>query len=153
RGTYTSAVMDATQISRFGKMHLHGSLPAGTTLTVSTRSGNVKEPEEKGWSKWTDEAPATEYFQIASPSARFLQYRLTFTSKEGRTSPVVEDVNVAYQVPNLAPQIKAVRIGNAGAPANPAEALVAAAGASNPAGGENDLRRVESARVQTIAWD
>src|SRR6185437_5379938 len=48
KGTYTSPVMDATQISRFGKMRLHGSLPPGTALTVATRSGNVKEPNEKG---------------------------------------------------------------------------------------------------------
>ena len=42
-GAYTSAVLDATQISRFGKMQLHGTLPAGTRLTVSTRSSNVSE--------------------------------------------------------------------------------------------------------------
>ena len=83
KGTYLSPVLDATQISRFGKMQLHGSLPPGSGLTVSTRSGNVREPVEKGWSNWSDENPAEEILPIGSPSARFLQYRLTFTSKEG----------------------------------------------------------------------
>src|SRR6185369_11710991 len=54
-GTYTSAVLDATQISRFGKMQLHGTLPAGTKLTVSTRSSNVGENSDQGWSEWTKE--------------------------------------------------------------------------------------------------
>ena len=30
KGTFTSSVLDATQISRFGKMQLHGSLPSDT---------------------------------------------------------------------------------------------------------------------------
>ena len=35
-GTFTSPAMDATQISRFGKLQLHGTLPADTKLTVAT---------------------------------------------------------------------------------------------------------------------
>src|SRR5205085_7647072 len=51
-GTYTSAVLDASQVSRFGKIQLHGSLPKGTSLKVFTRSGNVSEVTDIGWSKW-----------------------------------------------------------------------------------------------------
>ena len=50
KGTYTSPVLDAAQISRFGKMHLHGTLPAGASLKVATRSGNVQEAAADGWS-------------------------------------------------------------------------------------------------------
>lgn len=110
-GTYTSPVLDATQISRFGKMQLHGSLPGGTTLTVSTRSGNVKDPTQTSWSKWSDAAPATEFLQVPSQTARFLQYRLTFTSgPDSRATPVVEDVGIAYQVPNLPPQVRSIKL-------------------------------------------
>ena len=109
-GTYISSVLDATQISRFGKMQLHGSLPAGTSLLVSTRSGNVKEASEKDWSKWTDDVSAHDFLPVTSPSARFMQYRLTLASKDGAKSPIVDDVTVAYQMPNLAPQIKAIRL-------------------------------------------
>jgi len=113
-GTYSSAVLDATQISRYGKMQLHGSLPPGTTLTVATRSGNVKDASEKGWSKWSDEMPAAEFMQIPSPPARFFQYRLTFTSTEGHATPIVEDVTIAYQIPNLPPRVRSVRVASAG---------------------------------------
>jgi len=154
KGTYTSPVMDATQISRFGKVQLRGSLPPGTTLNIATRSGNVKEPSEKGWSNWTKDVPAEEFLPITSPSARFLQYRLTFESKDGSTTPVVDDVTVAYQIPNLPPQIKSVRL-TATAGAEPTgggppgiASYPAAAG-----GGENELRRVEHNPQQIITWE
>jgi hypothetical protein len=109
-GTFTSPVLDATQISRFGKIHLRGTLPAGTSLKVSTRSGNVEEASDPGWGAWKDDVPATEYVQTTSPSARFLQYRLSFASDDGKSTAVVENVDVAYQMPNQAPQIKSVKI-------------------------------------------
>jgi hypothetical protein len=109
-GTFTSPVLDAQQISRFGKTHLHGTLAEGTSLKIATRSSNVEEASAPGWSAWSEEIPAAEYVQVASPAARFLQYRLTFSSDAGKATPVVEDVDVAYQVPNLAPQIKSVTI-------------------------------------------
>ncbi len=142
-GSYTSPVLDATQISRFGKMQLHGSLPSGTTLKVSTRSGNAKSAGQRGWSEWSKEVPAAEFLQLTSPSARFLQYRLSVTSAEGKTTPVVEDVSIAYQVPNLAPVVKSVRITpvpeNAGATANPP--------------GDSDSARTSTARRQAISWE
>ena len=110
KGTFTSPVLDATQISRFGKMQFHGSLPEGTTMAVSTRSGNVHDAAENGWSQWTKDVPVTEFLPVQSPSARFLQYRLSFTSAEGKKTPVIEDVSIAYQIPNLPPVVKAVKI-------------------------------------------
>lgn len=152
-GTFTSPVLDAGQISRFGKIHLQGSEPAGSTLTISTHSGNVQDPGKAGWSKWTDPVPATEYVQVASPSARFLQYQLTMTSKEGKTTPVVDEVDVAYQTPNVAPVVKAVKVGNAPAKTPPApnapagpnfDALVTPSPAA--AGAEGN-------RIQPINWE
>jgi len=109
-GTFTSPVLDATQVSRFGKIHLQGTLPAGSKLTIATRSGNVQEPSDTGWSKWSAEMPAAEYLQILSPAARFFQYRLAFASADGKVSAVVDQIDVAYQMPNLAPQVKTIRI-------------------------------------------
>lgn len=148
QGTYTSAVLDATQVSRFGKIHLHGTLPPGTTLTVASRSGNVKDPGEKGWSSWTKDVPAEEFLPIGAPSARFLQYRLTFASKDGDVTPVVDDVTIAYQMPNLPPQVKSVRIGG-----NPGGDNGANGPQPGSPGGENDLRRVQATPKQTVAWE
>jgi hypothetical protein len=112
-GTFTSPVLDATQISRFGKMHLQGSLPEDTGLTIATRSGNLQDPDKSGWSNWSEETAAASFVQIKSPPARFLQYRLTFISKTHKESAVVDEVDVAYQMPNLAPVVKSIKVGGA----------------------------------------
>jgi hypothetical protein len=137
-GTYTSSVLDADQVSRFGKLRLHGTLPQGTTLKVQTRSGNVGEPTDIGWSKWTDPQPATEFAPITSPSARFLQYRFTFTSSDGSKSAVVDDVDVAYQEPNSAPQIKSIQITRKG---------------ESDTSDENASSLPKDSRHRTIKWE
>ena len=109
-GTYTSPVLDAGQISRFGQLHLRGSLPNGAALSMSTRSGNVADPSAAGWSAWSEVVAAAEYLPVRSPPARFLQYRLTFGSAGGGVTPVVQEVELAYQVPNLPPAVSAVRV-------------------------------------------
>jgi hypothetical protein len=142
-GTYTSGVLDAAQISRFGKMQLHGFLPVGTTLTVSTRSGNVKDATQSSWSKWSEPASAAEFVQISAPAARFLQYRLAFTSgADGKATPVVEDVGIAYQIPNLPPILKAIRV-------------TAQPDAAPPATPGSDAEPVRVPRVprQQVAWE
>lgn len=149
-GTFTSPVMDATQVSRFGKIHLQGSLPANTGLTIATRSGNLQEPTDKGWSKWSDEAAAGEYWQIPSPAARFMQYRVSFTSKQGNSTAVVNDIDVAYQLPNLPPQIKSIRITGAGdidsrGPGSPVQ-VANFPGAVPP-------KEPVSGRMRTITWE
>ncbi len=146
-GTFTSAVLDAQQISRFGKIHLLGSLPESTKLTVATRSGNVKETSDTGWSKWSDEIPAAEYVQSAAKPARFFQYRLSFTGNAGKTTPVVDEVDVAYEVPNMAPQIKSIKItpqGKADTTVSPVATDDTSAGATPKTGPQ---------RVQTITWE
>ncbi len=110
-GTFISPVLNAGQISRFGKIRLHGSLPTDASLTIATRSGNLQEPSEKTWSKWSDEMPAAEFLQTPSPSARFFQYRLMFKSKDGKNTAAVDNLDVAYLVPNLPPQIKSIKVG------------------------------------------
>ncbi len=109
-GTYTSAVLDAAQTSRFGLMQMHGTLPKGTTLAVATRSGNTREPSDTGWSDWSQEIPATEFLRITSPPARYFQYRIRFTTQDAAQTPKVEDVDAAYLVPNLPPEVRAIKV-------------------------------------------
>jgi WD40 repeat protein len=148
QGTYVSQVFDAVQTSKFGKIALHGSLPAGTTMTVSSRSGNLKEPSDTGWSKWSAEQTASQFVQTHSPAARFFQYRITFHSTDEKKSPVIRDADVAYLMPNLAPQIKAIRVTTAGK-----------SGDNNNSNGDPNAQQAQSppampsGRIQTIAWD
>ena len=109
-GTFTSPVLDAGQISRFGKIRMRGTLPGGGALKVATRSSNVAGATDAGWSPWSEEISASEFVQVPSPPARFLQYRLRFSSENGTTSPAVEEIDVAYQLPNLPPKITSVTV-------------------------------------------
>jgi sugar lactone lactonase YvrE len=158
-GTYTSQVFDATQTSKFGKIALHGSLPAGTTMTVSSRSGNLKEPSETGWSKWSPEQTVSQFVQTHSPAARFFQYRITFHSTDEKASPVIRDADVAYLMPNLAPQIKSIHVtpagkadnGGNGGGGNGSGGGDAGANAANNNGTGNPA--IVSGRIETVTWD
>jgi hypothetical protein len=110
-GTYISPVLDATQVSRFGNVQLHGQLPDGAGLKVATRSGNVRDADSQGWSAWSADVNASEFVKVAAPSARFLQYRLTFTTTDPAKTSLVDYVDVTYQMPNLAPVIKSIKLG------------------------------------------
>jgi hypothetical protein len=146
-GTYTSQVFDATQTSHFGKMQMHGHLPIGTTLTVATRSGNVKEATESNWSKWSDEQSAQEFVQTKSPAARFFQYRFTFSTTAESASPVVDDVDVAYLMPNLPPVIKGIKV------------TLGSANQQQPPAGDQPPPQpgapapTPNGKIQTITWD
>jgi sugar lactone lactonase YvrE len=149
-GTYTSEAFDAQQTSRFGKVQLHGTLPAGTTLTVSTRSGNTKEPTDAGWSPWSPEEPAAEFVPSKAPPARFFQYRLTFATQVPTATPVVEDADVAYLSPNLPPQVKSVKVTlgpKSAQPSADAQQSTDATSAAPPA------TPAPPSHVQTISWD
>ena len=109
-GTFTSRTLDARQIAKWGTLQLSSRLPAGTSVMVSTRSGNVGEPSDKTWGNWSKELPAADdYLTIASPAGRFLQYRLRLIAKD-QAGPCVKGVSTIYQVGNLAPQVQAVTV-------------------------------------------
>jgi hypothetical protein len=164
-GTYTSSVLDATQVSRFGKMQLHGQLPDGAQLKVATRSGNVRDAEAAGWSKWTADINAAEYVKVEAPPARFLQYRLTFSTTAPDVTAVVDRVDVAYQMPNMAPVIKSIKIGGGGESAPNGEGAAAEAGGSDnsaaqppspaqpPQPANTSGKGSAGTGVQTITWD
>ncbi|MGH7177949.1 MAG: Ig-like domain-containing protein, partial [Tepidisphaeraceae bacterium] len=75
----------------------------------ATRSGNVRDTSAHGWSAWSPEQAAAQFVTIDSAAARFFQYRLTFSSADPAKTPVVDEVTVAYQMPNLAPIVKSVK--------------------------------------------
>lgn len=110
RGLYTSKPLDAGQPAMFGNLQLQGTLANNTALTIALRSGNVQDPENGGWSNWSEEIPAAEFAKVPAPSARFLQYRLTLTSKDPSATPVIEEIKLFYMLPNAAPRIKSIDI-------------------------------------------
>jgi len=115
-GTYTSDLIDAGQPAKWGKLQIEADVPRGCKVTVSSRSGNVKDVNDPTFSSWTDLVEVTEPIQLRCPLGRFCQYKLVLQSEQGRTSPVVREIAVASAVPNLAPKVKSVSVNRVEAP-------------------------------------
>ncbi len=102
-GLLTSQPLDSGLLSRWGAVDWSADVPEGASLTFATRSGNSAEPDDT-WSDWSDET-ADPSSPIQSPSARFLQYRATLSTKRADASPVLREVKLAYQTFNLPPEV------------------------------------------------
>jgi hypothetical protein len=89
-GTFTSSVFDSAKAgSLWGVANWTANLPAGTTLTVQTRSGNTATPDAT-WSAWTSVANGGT---VASPSGRFLQYQITLTTTDPTLTPTLFSIS------------------------------------------------------------
>lgn len=116
RGWYESPVKDTRSISRWGKLAWRGQAPAGTSVEFFTRSGNSSNPDHT-WGDWTRAAQSaavsgrSDLFeeQVASPPARYIQWKGVFHSAGGRT-PTLEEVSIAYLPQNRAPLIQSVTV-------------------------------------------
>ena len=52
-GVYTSSLVDAGQPAKWGKLQIEADVPAGCKVLMACRSGNVKDINDKSFSKWT----------------------------------------------------------------------------------------------------
>lgn len=142
KGTITSKVLDAEQITNWGRIRWNASVPTGTKLTIATRSGNVEDDESPAWEEWSPETDATEPQQIVSANARFLQYRLTFETTVPDATPVARCIEIFRIDPNRAPLIHSVEVISAVDEARKPTAspkVKAAAGITGFGGGGEDI--------------
>ncbi len=102
-GIYLSRVLDAGGAARFGRIAWESRSPAGTTISVETRTGNSEEPDDT-WSAWR---AATTDAPVASPAARFFQWKATLRS-DGNASPELVSLTSAWLAANRRPRVTAV---------------------------------------------
>jgi hypothetical protein len=104
---YTSDVLDAKAVSRFGKL----TWVAQGKVKLETRTGNTAKPGV-GWSEW--QAPAqvgkvgggTDGGKVASPTGRYMQFRVALEDDVARVRRVM-----AYYVPqNTATAVSEVTV-------------------------------------------
>ncbi len=101
-GTYTSRVLDAGLTSRWGTPRW---ISTGTgELTFETRSGQLRQGDET-WSPWVLLAGG----HVASPPARFLQWRMTMKAA-AHGDLRVAGVGIPYRGPNRSPEIAGIEI-------------------------------------------
>jgi hypothetical protein len=111
-GTYESAVRDARAVALWGRIWWRGS----GSVQLQTRTGNTEKPDET-WSDWSAAMTDAKGSAIASPRARFLQWRAVL-----RNSGSLDEVSVSYLPRNIAPEILSIQVQptNVGLAANPA---------------------------------
>lgn len=106
-GTIESEVLDAGAFTYWGRLRHEGEANGGR-IRIETRSGNVEDPN-RNWSAWQEVAAASGE-RIASPPARFLQYRAVLEAAPTGASPQLRLVEAAYQAKNLPPVIEKIEI-------------------------------------------
>src|SRR5262245_1835246 len=107
RGTYESEARDAQMVATWGVLSWRAATPAGSRIELFTRSGNTETPDET-WSAWSSALTNSAGSAIASPKARYLQWRAVLTGKTD--APVLTSVTAAYLQRNLRPQVRSITI-------------------------------------------
>jgi sugar lactone lactonase YvrE len=124
-GTYEAPVRDTGTVSRWGRLSWKAQLSPGAALEFSTRSGNTSRPDAT-WSDWSPPLRNPDGSPVASPTARFIQWRAELRGGRG-VAPVLESVSLAYLPQNTAPVIRSILV-------VPTQTSAAVAGPSPSAG-------------------
>jgi sugar lactone lactonase YvrE len=102
-GTYESAVLDAKATATWGRIWWRSSGP----VTIQTRSGNTEKPDET-WAGWSAASTSPAGTQVASPKARYLQWRSVL--KASSPPAALNEVNLAFVARNIAPEILSLQV-------------------------------------------
>ena len=105
-GTYESAVRDAKVVASWGRIWWRGR----GQVELQTRTGNTERPDMT-WSEWSAPYRDPAGAPIASPRARFIQWRAVLRAAGANGSggdTRVENVNIAYLPRNVAPEILSI---------------------------------------------
>jgi sugar lactone lactonase YvrE len=108
QGTIESDVFDASMYTLWGRLSFEAHMNGGT-IAIDTRSGNLDQPQ-KNWSPWSSPITSPKGGRVASPPARFVQWRATLAADSGGHSPELESVDVAYLPKNVEPRVDEVEI-------------------------------------------
>ena len=100
-GSIESEVFDGGNFAQWGRLHAKDESSSGA-IRYETRSGNLDRPTQM-WSPWV----GLKDGRVASPSARFLQWRAVFSGGQ-QDGPSLSQVDVAYLPKNVAPRVDVV---------------------------------------------
>jgi hypothetical protein len=106
RGTYEAEPGDAQMLATWGTLSWRGTVPKDSKIEFATRSGNTGTPDET-WSPWSTNTVSSDGTAIASPKARYLQWRAVLSGGEG---PVLTSVTAAYLQRNLRPVVRSITV-------------------------------------------
>jgi sugar lactone lactonase YvrE len=122
-GWFQSPVHDTGSIAHWGHLRWHGT---GSGVVFRTRSGNSARPDET-WSKWSAPLADSGRDLIASPAARFVQWRGEWSSGSTAT---LSSVSLPFLPQNQPPVMRSVTVSSI-IGTNPAKSSASASSASS----------------------
>ena len=122
-GTWTSSVLDAAQVARFGSFQWRGRQPQGAGVEVAFRSGMSGAPDAT-WTPWSESVAVrctgcdaagngaagrgsgqdTAFAGVAS--GRYVQWRAKLARRSKGDGPRLEGADLSYLQDNLKPEIE-----------------------------------------------
>jgi hypothetical protein len=156
-GELEAPAHDAGAVARWGNLAWRAEIPTGCSVQFRTRTGNSATPD-RTWSDWS--APLTDAAgsRIASPNARYIQWKMELAGSGGKT-PVVNDVTVAYLPQNSPPVVMSINVAAQPAPAgqsgrtssDSATITVSATADAGSSAGTQVLSRAVNSQI-AVAW-
>lgn len=107
-GAFISPVLDAGLTSDFGSLSWVGTLPEGTDVGFSARTG-MSGRADRTWSDWSTDRVGSEVPLSDLPPGRFIQWRARLESDNG-ASPELSRIAISYRQRNLPPRIKKLEV-------------------------------------------
>ncbi|MEE8525429.1 MAG: hypothetical protein V3T72_15945 [Thermoanaerobaculia bacterium] len=123
RGTYTSKVLDASQVARFGSFLWEGDLPKGGGVELAFRSGMSSQPDAT-WTEWDCPGCGGKPCFDGEPGCpgrrrsvalgelargRYVQWRAVLGNGGGKT-PRLEASELSYRQENLRPKVEKLEV-------------------------------------------
>ena len=109
-GQYLSDAKDAGTVASWGTITWQPTASAPDRVQVFTRAGNTPTPDDT-WSDWAGPYQRPAGDAIASPAARYFQWKAVLTSAPGDAAPpALVSLSVAYLQRNLRPRVTAIAV-------------------------------------------
>jgi hypothetical protein len=146
-GSYESIVRNTDATSSWGKVTWKGGAEG---VEILTRSGNTGTPDRT----WADWSLIGDDGSVASPKARFIQWKATFRAGED-SSPVLSSVTVPYLQQNFRPVVASLTVLPSGVALQKVQTVNN--GAPPPANGSAPVRVIPPRRslrkgAQSLQW-
>ncbi len=93
-GSFTSRTFDTGWALSWGALSWTLATPAGTSVQTESRTGPTGVPSSS-WSDWATVAISGN--TLPNPVSRFVQVRTTFTTTDPFTTPVLNELSLAYE--------------------------------------------------------